>query len=1000
MIPTIVEPPPLVQSTSSTSRRSSAHSLNPEYAAGHPLHKRIFVGPLLEKELEAVANPKGKKRLLPRIGSADEGDANISQFVKDHALAFFIQQGGNEEDWEEANEESVREEMLRRWRESEWAGFRRRKDKNAKQQTKWVGGSFEVGNILGVNVLQDAESNRSTRMGASSSYLPLSTDGHASLTHAATSFLTAPNAAPSTIPAPPSLLGVDGPEDMRRTQSDYGASGDSSTRLAPETSLHPAKSDSHVPVVKAQRRVHYAAPPEMDSRDSTPAPPSEVLEREPEDIPDTSAAATIPNTPPSPHHSSWEDFTMRDRMLVRVGYTRNESLGPVFDEEISRTARGVRYEQWEEFIVLWRKNAIHFYETHNVPGTRWISGTRYRLAYVVPLKTGKTKLSLYSFTDLTFCLTCEPTMIRSKVQNIRSKALFQRLKEGTNIFICKIKSRTRAADWMWAIWRRLGGTLPATIDVRNPTLDVHVKIETPELYLRSRDAPEIFTITNVMRLCMRELRRVADWEELIERNLALGKSLKLAWRSGTQLDWIYEELDVCGDPRSCAVLCGLAMQQSFPSPTLELRLAQHVPQYSVLKHGEHFPEPPCIEGYLERIRPNTQSKVLVYLVSHEGCLFSLAAAHSNPPSPLGVDPNVQDAESLRVSEMQRGAKQIFEATGVVDLRSVLAVRRAFQPIVPATHDRQPTAEDTSSIHPGTPVERTTSDDEDEGGEESLRVAQDKLHVKMKRSFELLLKNGHVIRFEAHSRKVALEWVERLRELLVYWKQRHRIDAAEEMDLAQAYRPRLTPRRHVMRNDSELPPEAPMDLTAALPTLSNMYPLCCLESCKPIIRSGRLFMRRGFYGQYKYIHLFLVPGHLVQFSISPQSSLHLAMHKQVSLADAYVCSGFVAASSLPIGQYSANQAPLPRRYQDGLETDDSDEDTMFIVWYHPHRNTEDEAGPPVPALDAKTKRVVFRCRNRLERDTWCWALNSEIERLGRSRKEREDKIRNMGAGRLT
>jgi hypothetical protein len=40
--------------------------------------------------------------------------------------------------------------------------------------------------------------------------------------------------------------------------------------------------------------------------------------------------------------------------------------------------------------------------------------------------------------------------------------------------------------------------------------------------------------------------------------------------------------------------------------------------------------------------------------------------------------------------------------------------------------------------------------------------------------------------------------------------------------------------------------------------------------------------------------------------------------------------------------------------------------------------------------------VFMTRSKLERDSWCWALNSEIERITRSQKEYEERIRDQGA----
>lgn len=86
----------------------------------------------------------------------------------------------------------------------------------------------------------------------------------------------------------------------------------------------------------------------------------------------------------------------------------------------------------------------------NVPGTKWLTGSRYRLAFVVPLKSSKTRVSLYSFVDMTFCLICPPTSFHSSPGG-KARDIFRRMKEGSNIFICKVKSRSRAADWLWQV---------------------------------------------------------------------------------------------------------------------------------------------------------------------------------------------------------------------------------------------------------------------------------------------------------------------------------------------------------------------------------------------------------------------------------------------------------------------------------------------------------------------------------------------------------------------
>ncbi|KAG5650961.1 hypothetical protein H0H81_010399 [Sphagnurus paluster] len=109
-------------------------------------------------------------------------------------------------------------------------------------------------------------------------------------------------------------------------------------------------------------------------------------------------------------------------------------------------------------------------------------------------------------------------------------------------------------------------------------------------------------------------------------------------------------------------------------------------------------------------------------------------------------------------------------------------------------------------------------------------------------------------------------------------------------------------------------------------------------------------------------------------------------------------------ALPKGQYTASASAEPRRYQDGLETDDPEEDMLFLIWYRsqitkieaPGQTNDAGSQQGLPALSAKRKLLVFRTRSKLERDAWCWALNCEIEKLARSHKQREAKLRSTGS----
>ncbi|KAH9042028.1 hypothetical protein EDB85DRAFT_1218171 [Lactarius pseudohatsudake] len=628
---------------------------------------------------------------------------------------------------------------------------------------------------------------------------------------------------------------------------------------------------------------------------------------------------------------------MKDRMVVRVAYCKDGSLAPRFDEMQNRSARNLQYEDWTEFMVVWRNDRLELYDDYRLPCREWLAGHKH-LAFVVPLKNVRTKLSLYSFTDMSFCITCPPASLSSGVKTLLP---FQR-RTGTNVFVFKARCRSRAIDWIWRLWRDLGGILPPFIEVRSPVLDTRMKIDVPESANHS-----IFSHDNLVALCTKTLSTVQDWDVIIRKRLA-------------------------------EVLAGLALNQAGRAAHLEVRLAEHMASQLHIKDGHQLSEPPSVEGYVSRVKPGSGTREEVYLTVHNGLLFTLAPASAHAPNPPGVVPVPQDSDrnardALRQEEVRRGAAQVLAARGVMDLRAVIAVRRAFRPVLhPNEHvhaSTQPEIEENG--HFEEQVVREENDTRDVGGDTGL--TGDVTTIRTRRCFELLMKSGHVIRFETWSAKVAIEWIERLRALIRYWTLRHFVDTRQEMDVVHyaTGRPRITPQR--LRHEEcekDHPPEPQANPAIVLPYLSSIYHRCVYEGCRPIVKAGRVFVRQGLHGRY---------------NVSRRG-------KPVSLLDAYVVSGVFAAQALPKGQYNPNNPATPRRYADGLESDDSEENTLFTVYYVPRKMAQAEK---VPSLNVAKKVMVFRCRSRVERDVWCWAMNTEIEKLARERRDRE-KLRNAGA----
>ena len=206
----------------------------------------------------------------------------------------------------------------------------------------------------------------------------------------------------------------------------------------------------------------------------------------------------------------------------------------------------------------------------------WAIGHKH-LAYIIPLKSPRTHLSLYSFIDMTFCITCRPMRTYLKTKLSRTEP------EGTCIYIFKTRSRSRAYDWTWNLWyvtcgisdkmvfkslyprRTLGGEIPKSIDIRNPRLGLRVVFELPCLDLIDPGtALKMFSRHNIIALCMKSLKPVPGWSSFVEHERQRGRTLQLAWRSGAHVDWIWNDLNAKGEHREWSALCGLAFKNVSP----------------------------------------------------------------------------------------------------------------------------------------------------------------------------------------------------------------------------------------------------------------------------------------------------------------------------------------------------------------------------------------------------------------------------------------------------
>ena len=100
------------------------------------------------------------------------------------------------------------------------------------------------------------------------------------------------------------------------------------------------------------------------AQESPPAPPAEVLTRDATEEPSTSAGAAIILQQDLQPPTQDTDIVMRDRMLVRVLYCKQEGFTRYMDETHLAEITDVKQEEWGEFIVVWRRGRIELYEDY------------------------------------------------------------------------------------------------------------------------------------------------------------------------------------------------------------------------------------------------------------------------------------------------------------------------------------------------------------------------------------------------------------------------------------------------------------------------------------------------------------------------------------------------------------------------------------------------------------------------------------------------------------
>ncbi|KAF2999040.1 hypothetical protein E8E13_008522 [Curvularia kusanoi] len=727
-----------------------------------------------------------------------------------------------------------------------------------------------------------------------------------------------------------------------------------------------------------------------------------------------------------------------ERMLVRVDAA--DEVPEDFDENVNQRVVSRVKDKWREYMIVCRHShtdeadfLLQLYKTRVIPEIEQ-AGAGKRAAYEIPLGRKTSKVNLYSSLDKSIVVSTPGS-------------------RGTLIFIMQARTASNAVEWYTFLRNILGWRRASELQINIPDMSLSVRIADPFQKLEAsqnqvqdaEDTEEAILKTmqeeqavaqSLVRQCLDQLEDAPEWATVLEA-WTKDQRIGLAWKRYDRLEWIHgaNERKMYGT---------IAMLKSHD---LELRPKTHYPTTAVTrKKQKTLTEPVPVEGFLIRLtgqrgrakRLGLMYHKQLYFASHDHYLvFSRPTKVTPPPPPrLPTSDNlaiptpqaIQDKtpdnwavnpypmhdgqiewlsdghsgtpETRRLhdqdaaDEAERKEYNLLNCDGYINMADIVKVRKARLGSSPVDDE----------IEEGSDVDF----DEDVDMEGSLGEDGATHDIDLDRTFEIVMKNGLIIRLQAADQARRKEWIKHLRALAKYWKHR----TASDITLYKSTRTRNLSALHIDEEGEahigQFARKWEVTQSFASPVLYNMCGIAC---CRSINMSGMLYRKPRIHAPFTRCSVLLAAGTLLIFRdvlrsrVGKQlSHIHHERIANLDLRDCYIYSGLLTESDLLYQNqtFDANKPghhALPRIYlEDGWTSTDEDVMTTFVIWHGKAKSwfrAEEGAGGAgeqerregkrtklkrVAKLGSKGRSVVFRARSRAERDHWVLAIQNEIERV--------------------
>ena len=758
-----------------------------------------------------------------------------------------------------------------------------------------------------------------------------------------------------------------------------------------------------------------------------------------------------------------------ENMLVRLEFTLHK-VPDDFNENDSEKIETTVVERWKEFMCVCRESddeespfLLQLYKSRVIPAIERTHVKR-RWTHEIQLRRSNCHVNLYSSLD-------------------KSMVIWFPCKQGNMVYTIQSRCGANSMEWYTFIRNILGLNRPSLLRVNIPDLSLNLRINKPfealesvrnvaqaadgdeQAIMRTMKEEQAAT-ARIIERCMKMLSDTPDWKPVLEHWKG-SQRMGLAWKRYDRLEWVHgaNERKMYGT---------IAMEKTHE---LELRPKQHYPTSVREKKPDVLTEPPAVEGFLIRLtsQKGVDQKLgklffkRLYFSTHNQFLVFSRPVHADPPPPPRL-PMTDDAHIPSAQQIAEKTPLIYEVSpyplqqnsqiewlhsadplpqqlhkhdqdafdenhrrlnllrhcdGLVNLCNVTRVRNLERGATPADNR----VDSGSDVDFDQSVPNTTQDD---------GTTQD---MDDSRIFELVLRNGLVVRLQAFNHVTKNEWMTRLRALIRYWRARTRADVSLYKSVRAQNLDRLKIDEQSEAYVGQFADKWEVLGSYASPDLYNMCGIAC---CRSLHMSGELYHKARMHGTFRRMLCLLSHGRLLMFADALRGRdgrvLKHIHHEHISTLDLHECyiySGLAATGDLMYSgsgnQYDRNRAGrhgLPRLWaDDGWSSIDEDTSTCFVIWHGKKsgwfRSQDDvevqgegegvesgwaiqrsQSGETVSRrekskqrlrrvrkLGTEGKSMVFRARSRAERDHWVLSIGMEIERV-----QEGEEVRVVGEGR--